>query len=85
MQTHLDTTVAFEPRRHPLNVVLVRSSHDPFEGPFELDLGWKQVVSGKTEVEVVPLRHHEFLNKRHIGQVAEIIKTHLKSRVDASC
>ena len=85
MQAHLDITVDFKPRRHPLNVVLIRSSHDPFEGPFELDLGWSQAIAGDTQVEVVPLRHHEFLSRKHIGQVAEIMKTHLSSRGDTSC
>ena len=85
MQAHLDTTVDFQPRRHPLNVVLIRSSHDPFEGPFELDLGWSQAISGDTQVEVVPLRHHEFLSRKHIGQVAEIMRSHLNSRTDTSC
>ena len=80
MQAHLDTTIDFQPRRQPLNVVLIRSSYDPFEGPFELDLGWKQAVTGNTQVEVVPLRHHDFLDKNHIGLVAEIMKTHLDSR-----
>ena len=80
MQAHLDTTIDFQPRRQPLNVVLIRSSYDPFEGPFELDLGWKQAVTGNTQVEVVPLRHHDFLDKNHIGLVAEIMKTHLNSR-----
>ena len=82
MQAHLDTTEDFQPRRRPLNVVLIRSSHDPFEGPFELDLGWKQAVSGDTLVEVVPLRHHDFLDKNHIGHVAEIMKAHLNARTD---
>ena len=81
MQAHLDTTIGFKPRRHPLNVVLVRSSHDPFEGPFDLDLGWKQAITGNILVEVVPLRHHDFLDKNHIGHVAEIMKTHLEARV----
>ena len=85
MQAHLDTTVAFQPRRDPLDVLLIRSSHDPFEGPFELDLGWSQAVNGNTQVEVVPLRHHEFLSRKHIGQVAEIMKTHLNSRTDTNC
>ena len=80
MQAHLDTTIDFQPRRQPLNVVLIRSSYDPLEGPFELDLGWKQAVTGNTQVEVVPLRHHDFLDKNHIGLVAEIMKTHLNSR-----
>ena len=80
MQKHLDTTEEFQPRRHPLDVVLIRSSHDPFEGPFELDLGWKQAISGDTLIEVVPLRHHDFLEKNHIGHVAEKMKTHLNAR-----
>ena len=80
MQAHLDTTTDFQPRRLPLNVVLIRSSYDPFEGPFELDLGWKQATTGDILVEVVPLRHHDFLDKNHIGHVAEIIKTHLNAR-----
>ena len=85
MQAHLDTTMDFQPRRHPLNVVLIRSSHDPFEGPFEIDLGWKQAVAGETLVEVVPLRHHDFLDKNHIELVAETMKTHLKARIDTNC
>ena len=85
MQVHLDTTIVFQPRRHPLNVVLIRSRDYPFEGPFELDLGWKQAVTGDTLVEFVPLRHHQFLDKNHIGLVAEIMETYLKSRIDSSC
>lgn len=80
MQTHLETVNGFEPRRHPLNVVLIRSSYDPFEGPFEIDLGWKQAITGDTLVEVVPLRHHDFLSRAHIGRVAEVVKNHLNSR-----
>ena len=85
MQAHLDTTVDFQPRRHPLNVVLIRSSSDPFEGPFELDLGWKEAVTGNIQVEVVPLRHHDFLDRNHIGLVTEIMKNHLNSRTDTGC
>lgn len=80
MQTHLETLIDFQPRRCPLDIVLVRSCHDPFEGPFEYDLGWKQAITGKIIVEVVPLRHHDFLDKKHIVRVAEVIKTYLKSR-----
>ena len=82
MQMHLDTTTDFQPRRRPLDVVLIRSSYDPFEGPFELDLGWKQATTGDVLVEVVPLRHHDFLDKNHIGHVAEIMKNHLNARTD---
>ena len=85
MQTHLDTMVDFQPRRYPLNAVLIRSSYDPFEGPFELDLGWKQVITGNIQVEVVPLRHHDFLDRNHIGLVVEIMKTYLNSRMDTRC
>ena len=85
MQMHLDTTTDFQPRRHPLNVVLIRSSHDPFEGPFELDLGWKEAVTGNIQVEVIPLRHHDFLDRNHIVLVAEIMKNHLNSRTDTGC
>ena len=81
MQAQLDTTMDFQPRRHPLNVVLIRSSHDPFEGPFEFDLGWKQAIAGETLVDVVPLRHHDFLDKNHIEVVAETMKTHLNARI----
>ena len=82
MQMHLDTTTDFQPRRRPLDVVLIRSSYDPFEGPFELDLGWKQATTGDVLVEVVPLRHHDFLDKNHIGHVAEVMKNHLNARTD---
>ena len=85
MQAHLDTTIDFQPRRYPLDVVLVRSIHDPFEGPFELDLGWKQAITGNIEIEVVPVRHNDFLDKNHIQLVAGIMKDHLNSRIDTSC
>ena len=82
MQAHLETTIDFQPRCYPLNVVLVRSSHDPLQGPFEPDLGWKQAITGNVLVEIVPLRHYDFLNKNRIQFVAEIIETHLNSRVE---
>ena len=83
MQAHLDTITDFQPRRRPLDVVLIRCNHDPFEGPFELDLCWGQAITGSTQIEVGPLRHLDFLDRKHIDGVAEIMKTHLKSRVDA--
>ena len=84
MQAHLDTVIDFKPRRHPINVVLVRCSHDPFEGPFEIDLGWKQAITGDTVIEVVPMRHHDFLNKKHSELVAEVMKIHLNARGDTN-
>ena len=80
MQAHLDTTMEFEPRNYPLDVVLLRSSHDPFEGPFEYDLGWSQAITGNTEIEVIPLRHHDVLDKNHIQPMADIVKKHLNAR-----
>ena len=84
MQTHLDTTTDFQPRRYPLDVVLVRSLHDPFEGPFESDLGWSQAIQGKTHIEIVSLRHNEFLNKKFSKTVAQTMKRHLNARIDAN-
>ena len=82
MQAHLETTIDFQPRRYPLDVVLVRSLHDPFEGPFESDLGWSQAIQGKTQIEIVSLRHNEFLNKKFSETVAEPMKRHLNARID---
>jgi len=80
MQTHLETTIYFQPRRYPLDVVLVRSLYDPFEGPFESDLGWSQAIQGKTQVEIVSLRHNDFLNKEFSETIAKIMKSHLNDR-----
>ena len=68
------------PRRYPLDVVLVRSLYDPFEGPFESDLGWSQAIQGKTQVEIVSLRHNDFLNKEFSETIAKIMKSHLYDR-----
>jgi len=84
MQMHLETTIDFQPRRYPLDVVLVRSLHDPFEGPFEPDLGWSQAIQGKTQIEIVSLRHYDFLNKNFSETVAGKMKIHLNARVDAN-
>ena len=84
MQAHLNTIIDFQPRRYPLDVVLVRSPHDPLQGPFESDSGWSQAIQGKTQIEIVPLRHHDFLNKKFSQTVAEIMKSHLNSRIDAN-
>ena len=84
MQTHLETMINFQPRRYPLDVVLVRSQHDPFEGPFEADLGWSQAIEGKTQIEVLSLRHYDFLNKKFSETVAATMKSHLNARVDAN-
>ena len=82
MQAHLDTTIDFQPRRYPLDVVLVRTPHDPFEGPYESDLGWSQAIQGKTQIEIVSLRHYDFLNKKFSDTIAKTMKTHLNSRID---
>ena len=82
MQAHIDTANDFLPRRYPLDVVLVRSLHDPFEGPFESDLGWSQAIQGKTQIEIVSLRHHDFLNKNFSETVTETMKRHLNARID---
>ena len=82
MQAHLDTTIDFQPRRYPLDVVLVRTPHDPFEGPYESDLGWSQAIQGKTQIEIVSLRHYDFLNKNFSDTIAKTMKTHLNSRID---
>ena len=84
MQAHLDTTIDFQPRRYPLDVVLVRSLYDPFEGPFESDLGWSQAIQGKAQIEIVSLRHNEFLNKNFSEIVAETMESHLSARIDAN-
>ena len=84
MQAHLDTTIDFQPRRYPLDVVLIRTPHDPLQGPFESDLGWSQAIQGKTQIEIVSLRHYDFLNKKFSETIAEAMKTHLNSRVDTN-
>ena len=84
MQAHLDTTIDFAPRRCPLDVVLIRSAHDPFEGPFERDLGWSQAIDGDTNIEVISVRHNNFLNKNHVEPLAEIMKRYLHTRTKAN-
>ena len=84
MQAHLETTIDFQPRGCPLDVVLVRCANDPFEGPFERDLGWSQAIAGDTTIEVISVRHNDFLDKKHVEPLAEIMKRHLQARADAN-
>ncbi len=84
VQTHLDTILNFQPRRLPLNVVLIRGRYDQLEGSFELDLGWNLAVTGDIQVEVISLQHHQFLFKNRVQLLAEKMKAHLNARVSTS-
>ena len=64
MQAHLNAAMEFEPRRLPLDLVLLRTALDPFEGPHEPDLGWSRTVTGHVTVATVAGRHHELLQDR---------------------
>ena len=80
----LDTTIDFQPRRYPLDVVLVRTPNDPLEGPFESDLGWSQAIQGKTQIEIVSLRHYDFLKEENSETITQTMKRHLNARIDAN-
>ena len=81
MQTHLSSVMAFEPSRRPIDLVLLRTHLDPFEGPHEPDLGWSRTVTGRVTVATIVGRHHELLQDR-AAELARSIERHANSSRD---
>ena len=80
MQAHLDTTLDFRAQGYPIDIVLIRSKHDPLEGPYENSLGWGQAVSGNIQVESVSVRHYDMVAKSKLEPVAEMVRRYLDAR-----
>jgi len=80
MQHQLQTSLQYEPRRLPLNAVLLRTRLDPFEGPHELDLGWGRVIRGDVAIEAFPGRHEDLLSNASAADLATALARHLGRR-----
>ena len=64
----------------PINIVLLRTRLDPFEGPHEPELGWQRVTSGPIRVEYLSLPHSELLTPEGAPEVARILERYLLTR-----
>ena len=80
MQAHLNTTLEFRAQVCPVDVVLIRSKHDPLEGPYENGLGWEQAVSGNVQIELISVRHYDMVAKGKLEPVAEVVRRYLDAR-----
>jgi amino acid adenylation domain-containing protein len=80
MQAHLDSVIEFRSQGYPIDIVLIRSKHDPLEGPYEDGLGWDQAVSGNIQVQTVPVRHYDMLVKSTLGPVAAKLTDYVNAR-----
>ena len=80
MQAHLDSVIDFRAQGYPIDIVLIRSKHDPFEGPYEDELCWNQAVSGSIQVETVSVRHYDMVGKSTLGPVAAMLSDYVTAR-----
>jgi hypothetical protein len=68
----------------PVNIVLLRTRLEPFEGPHEPELGWQRVTNGSIRVEYLSLPHSELLTPEGAPEVARILERYLLTRrIDA--
>ena len=80
MQLRLDAILSHELRQDPVDVVLLRTLVDPFEGPHEPDLAWGRAITGKVTVEQLPGPHERLLSGEGAKSLARVMERHLLSR-----
>jgi amino acid adenylation domain-containing protein len=64
MQARLDAIMRYKPKGYSIDVTLFRTALDPFDGPYEPDLGWGRALSGRIEIVPIPGRHFELLSAK---------------------
>ena len=80
MQRYLDAVVAHHFGELSLDLVLFRTPLDPPEGPFERDLGWRRVTTGRITVEHVRGRHGDILSSAGCRELAAHLNSYLAQR-----
>jgi amino acid adenylation domain-containing protein len=78
MQSHLNAIMSHTPKRYPIDVVLLRTHLDPFEGPHEPDLGWSRAVTGNIVIDTLPCMHHELLTRDGAPRLAALVRPYLE-------
>ena len=84
MQLRLDAILSYEPRQDPMDVVLLRTPIDPFEGPHEPDLAWGRTIRGKVVIEHLPGPHEMLLAGEGAKSLARVLERHLLSRTQVT-
>jgi amino acid adenylation domain-containing protein len=80
MQLRLEVILSYEPKQDPIDVILLRTLPDPFEGPHEPDLGWGRAITGKVTVEHLPGPHEKLLTGEGAKSLARALERYLLSR-----
>jgi aspartate racemase len=80
MQAHLSMLMHYKPDPVALDIVLFRSLLDPFEGPYEADLGWSRLVTGRIAIEVFGSRHRDLLGASGAPELGKRINRYLQQR-----
>ena len=80
IEDHLQMIQHHQFERMPIDIVLLRTELDPFEGPHEAELGWQRVTSGQIRIEYLSLPHMELLTPEGAPEVADIIQRYLLVR-----
>ena len=84
MQRRLDAILTFEPDTDPVDIVLLRTRFDPFEGPHEADLAWSRAITGRVDIEQLPGAHEALLTRDGATGLARVLDKHLLIRKVAS-
>jgi amino acid adenylation domain-containing protein len=79
-ETNLAAFSGFQHRKLPIDITLLRSALDPFEGPHSPDLDWGRVVSGEVLVEIVARRHLDFMLEEGVASLCQYLNRHLLRR-----
>ena len=64
----------------PIDVVLMRTRLDPFEGPHEPDLGWQRVTTGRIKVHILDGLHSDLLTPECAPDIAALMASYLLAR-----
>jgi amino acid adenylation domain-containing protein len=63
LQAHLLMLMQSDSTPVPIDIVLFRTAFNPLVGPYESDLGWSRLVSGRIIIENMPGNHNDLIRE----------------------
>jgi thioesterase domain-containing protein len=75
-----DVTAKYEPRRHPIRIVVLRSREEPTGWFFRPDAGWGAFTSEKIELAFVDGNHYTMFKNPGVAELAR----HVSRALDAA-
>jgi thioesterase domain-containing protein len=81
LQAHLSMLMESDPTPVPIDIVLFRTAFNPLVGPYESDLGWSRLVSGRILIEDMPGNHNDLIRESGSPGLGQRMNRYLVQRI----